>query len=506
MRRTLPVITKSQGDRNRSLLPIIKWQLPTDILIEILSFIDLKELKYLCTFDPKCNLIKNNPKYYSRIFIRKIQRSIPVNPPSFENIRKAYRLFGNLEEESRFNYTALYFNSPSGLAANTVLSELLVIDIGKGNFPISVGTCLKAISLGKKDFVTNFLKQNTYLSCLYFYLIKYGKEETNKLLDQMSPILNLPSIYHCDEILIPMKRKWKSVVLQILETGNYGLTVSLNIQDPIDQIYFGLFQDPDSMLSKCYLSNVKELSPDIVDKLIHDNRGIGYPHFPDLLFAACRDNAIEIVNKIGYPTYDKFRLILTNSLPEWPIVDDLLNEICTCSEYYNIIIQIPLHPRIIEKIARSAYKKLELDMYLQLIKMFVPRKKNLQNFSYSPVIVSIFENIITAEEDNDEDNEEEKVKKDKERKYSSRKQKIGLVTEKYGPRCLWKFTKSGANRVCERRRADGSTYFCKSHSKYKGAIEQESCIDSILEDKQKETKLFKEVATHLELISSLKDN
>lgn len=514
MIKSLPVYAIPKGKEYKGLLPIIKWSIPTDILIEILSLVDSRELNYLCTFDPRCKEIKSDPKQYQRIFIRKIQRTINTGLSetniSFGEIRKVLKLFSNLPESERYKWATLYFRDEVDSRLDSYNSAIPTVS-GESLTPTSIllmMRCLKAIYLDKKDLLLSLLKQNIYYSSIYYYFLKYGKEETDKLLDKLVPKVLLPRIYMCEEILIPIRNKWKAVVFEMIEKADPEIIYT--ITDTPDQDDIKLFRRltyPQSILTHCYLSTLRNLPLETLNNI--NNVWAAELNILDhLIFAVCRDNMKEVLDKIVFSEEHKRLSILQSSLPNWQIVEDTLNptRLKLSVENYVHLLNNPFSPKMIEKIVASAYKNLEINEYLEIIKSlsYVPKgRKGFVLPNYILATISVMENMIKESEPEDDDIEDIKERKEKERIYTKKKQRNNLINDTYGLNCLWKY-KQLSPRMCENKRSPHSVYFCNSHMKYKGAPQQEKCIEDILEQRNTNNKLSIEIGNHLAYISQNK--
>ena len=97
---------------------IIKWNLPTDLIIELLAFMDQREFEYLLTFDKRCNAIRDNDGLYQRLMVRRLERYLNPSLASFgnpvtvnvpvETLRRGLKLFENVGAEKQLEYAAYY--------------------------------------------------------------------------------------------------------------------------------------------------------------------------------------------------------------------------------------------------------------------------------------------------------------------------------------------------------------------------------------------------------------
>src|ERR1700733_13061737 len=97
---------------------IIKWNLPTDLVIEILALTEDREFEYLLTFDKRCINIKNSPELYKRLLIRRLERYLNPQLTSFtytpkinvptEKLVRGLELFKNTNISDQIKYAAYY--------------------------------------------------------------------------------------------------------------------------------------------------------------------------------------------------------------------------------------------------------------------------------------------------------------------------------------------------------------------------------------------------------------
>src|ERR1700733_3750262 len=80
--RNKPSTNIKESTNKGKLLPnedpniIIKWNLPMDILIEILALVEDREFKYLTLFDKRCGTIITNDDLCRRLMVRRVERKI----------------------------------------------------------------------------------------------------------------------------------------------------------------------------------------------------------------------------------------------------------------------------------------------------------------------------------------------------------------------------------------------------------------------------------------------
>lgn len=496
---------------------IIKRNIPVDIMIEILSFVEERELKYLSTFDTRCIHIKNDLKLNQRLMVKRLQRKlnpsiyVPINLNIIESdVKRGLKLFSDLPEsgktqsqgdceEERIKWVSLYCGVHT---SNTSLMEISFIEM-EAICSFTLQAYLMAINLDKKKYAEKKLINKFTYSGLYYYMMKYGQEDTEKLLERIPLPIPLPDLLCDDEILAILRKKRRQIILDIIKNGDDELIIK-NAQfhnyDPLSPQYnyqmdislMKALRNDSSHVYYCYNAHSKDIPGFNTDWAEH------------IYFAACRDGNIDLLTSIIQDENMRCLAILSRSFSYWPIVDLILDRKYSLDTYLSFLKEA-LHPKILEKIARSAYKYLDINDYIKLtdLAFYIGRRTkknmNLNVFPYSHII-SIVKNIIMLDNEKDEDLDEIKERKEKERILDKRNTVEKKLINLYGTKCLWMFTRNSI-RICEYNRTINSVYFCSQHSKYKGASKQEEIIDEIIENGEVYgNKAKEEMKIHLDKI------
>lgn len=533
---TIKIDTKVKKETpKKKEFPIIKYNLPFDIIIEILSYVDEREIDYICTFDPRCKNIKNDNVLYEKLMIRRLQRFINPELSTFKKrvvcdisndlLKTGLKLFSRLDENLRFKWASLYCGHLVSITKSEDTSEeeleeyeydarhtnfdgLFRFELNCGNIASSVEAALIAVDLNNVDIFKQIMQKMVRFSALYLYRKKHGQENTMNLIQSIPFTFKVPQSLLTPEIRKSMSERFIFLILNILDTvndkdiQNYRETITydghlnrdltilrqLKKENPEDITPY-VFNNNTKNIPEGLLLSVRVTSEDEEDgdeeEIFRSNTA--------LMYGACRDNNSDLLSFLyRNKLFDMASTIICNSLSDWPIIDFALSTKFTVSQYAELL-QSNIHPRILQKIAQTASKNLDPEDYIELFEGHKHACECCRDI-IPPHIIAILREYISDEVYNKAEEIKEKKRKEEKRRKKEEKEKETkrLIKERQekekkmgnmllGMGCMWKFT-NNRERICEIKRAPHSVYFCSTHAKYKGSIKQSEHIEFILEN------------------------
>lgn len=515
-RQNLSPKIKTVGDGNL----IIKWNLPIDLIIEILSFTDNREFEYLLTFDSKCSYIKTDSDLYSRLMVRRLQRYINPILSSFDKpwvvdvpldtLKRGLKLFEDLPPPQQLEYASYY----AGKMETQIVkcSSMCMFECGMFlNYPDGhlrhfehLTRGIIAIDLDREDILKKILAISFSFSLLSIYLKKYGCEKTLEFIKSLEIEIRIPKSVLTDEIVKKIEEKVVGLIMDIIQTANFRSVIDCvellfrqHITDPsnvidIDILGSLLYKDNENtrILENVLNHEIDKIpSKDISDIKFsvdtgHLKEGLQYVASQLFIYGCCRDNKLNYLTSIFA---DKPRLMLkhvfTHSLSHWPIIDVVISRLQNLDDFLAIIYQFP-PIKILEKVAIAAVEKLSDHDYLQLVNS--GRQCNCCFFPpyINPIFISCLgkEKYLKLEEEHKlqrlkKQREEKQRKKEEEQREKERTKKIKKLVGT--STCLWKYA-GNPEKVCTKKITKSSLYFCSSHIRCKEAKSQEYSIKDLL--------------------------